>query len=243
MLISDGVALSSEHLDGFVQLKVDMPPLLLIDLLELGGAGLPPAPHASRFMAAWPECGRTDVVALMARLWLLKEVVRQPAVRLSDLLGGIDVGTNEVVLRVPSSGYALEQVQRQVDQAEFAYEAGVVDVSWAYFRLGHADIDSWMFVRSEPDGKVVSIQLQSRKQTLSPARVTDAQKMFWARGLQHVLLIVTDQRRPEQRSSWLRKLTPFHPRSDSVILITPAAHKQFYSGCRHLLTAALAERR
>jgi hypothetical protein len=66
--------------------------------------------------------------------------------------------------------------------------------------------------------------------------------MFEPPGLQHVLLVVTDGNEPELRNSWLHYLWPLGRRSAPVIVITPEQHRQFYGGCRNLLTAVLAQR-
>ncbi len=239
------IAISSVTIDEAVELELSMPPLLLVaadTFYEVASAGPLPVPLASE---AW-SASTADIAVLMARLWLLHTVVKQPTVRLSQLLGGIDVGTHEVVLRVPTSGFVLGHIRWQMERADFEIVARRVDTSWAYLGLRDAEIDSWLFLRSEPTGQVVFIQLQSMRQQHVQALSADhaepsARQMFWVRGLQHVLLVVTDQQKPVRRSSWMRLLSLSGPGHEPAILITPELHKQFYSGCRNLLLSALAE--
>ena len=245
--ISAGPAMSSVQLDEGVQLVLSMPPLLLVAadrLFEVSSTGTPPVLLASE---AWPACRTADIVVLMARLWLLNTVIKQPTIKLSQLLGGIDAGSHEVVLRVPTAGFALGHIEWQMNLAAFNVQVGHVDTSWAYIALESADIDSWLFLRSGPNGKVVSVQLQGKQQkhprTLSLAHEDQsASQMFWVRGLQHVLLVVTNQHKPERRTSWLRLLSLSGPRYDPAILVTPERHKVYYSGSKNLLLSALAER-
>ncbi len=250
MRTGDGFAASSEILDAYAELMVDMPALLLIAAdrsAEVGWAGRLPMRLASRVTGASPACGLTDAALLMTRLWLLNTIIRQPTVRLSQLLGGIDVGPHEVVLRVPSSGFTHHHISHQVDQAEFAAQTARVDMAWAYMGPTTADVSSWLYLRSESEGKLVSIQLQSREQmrlrSLSPASMEpNGRRMFWVRGLQHVLLVVTDHHKVKRQSSWLRLLTLAGPRYDPAIVITPELHRTFYGGCKYLVLSVLAER-
>jgi len=241
----EGIAMISSTLDESEELELSMPPLLLVaaDMFyEVGSAGALPMPLASE---AW-SASTADIAVLMARLWLLHTVFKQPTVRLSQLLGGVDVGTHEVVLRVPTSGLVLGHIRWQMERADFEIVARRVDTSWAYLRLKNADIDSWLFLRSEPTGQIVFIQLQRMRQQHARALSADhaeprARRMVWVRGLQHVLLVVTDQRKPVRRSSWMRLLSVSGPGHEPAILVTPELHKLFYSGCRNLLLSALAE--
>jgi hypothetical protein len=152
----------SEQLDEAQQFTVDMPLLLLItarqlintDCAAMPGTAVMPRPNTR------PGQEGTDIMMmLMMRLWLLNKVGEQLTVRLSELLGFIDVGAKEVILRVPSSGFTVEHVDKPPTRAQFAEQADSVDTTWAYSEPGESGVDSWMFLRSEPAGKVVSIQL------------------------------------------------------------------------------------
>ena len=240
--VGDSFAVSSEHLDETVQLIMDMPSLLLVDAHRpMNHSASPLAPQP---LDAWPDCGRADIVALMARLWLLNKVVKQPTVQLSGLLGGIDVGAHEVTLRVPNSGFELEHISWQVDAEELANEADNVDTTWAYHAPANAAAGSWLLLRSEADGAVVCIQLKSRRQTQPQTHLpVQAEHMLRGQDLRHVLVVVTNYDEPMQRQAFYsRLLFPFSFRSDPRVLITPGQHEQYFGACRYLLTSALAER-
>ena len=95
MRTGDGFTASSEVLGEAADLIVDMPPLLLVRWRLVRGRR-PSQIHKPCCLHhdPWrhdPKCRPTDTVALMARLWLLSLVMKQPTVRLSELLGGIEV--------------------------------------------------------------------------------------------------------------------------------------------------------
>jgi hypothetical protein len=244
---SGSAAKASAQPDEFEELIVDMPPILLIlahRLLVVDSAFMPIMPMTAAPGDSWEQRERTDLMTLVMRLWLLNRVMDQPAVLLSDLLGGMNVGANDVMLRVPSSGFMPEFIRDQLTRAEYAQQAQNMDAVWAFIGPGNWKVDSWMFLRTA-DGDVFSIQIQSKKRTqpqaLSASAVAnEAKKVFQARDVQHVLLFVTDQRKPKRKSSLLRFLSRRRAHDESVVVISEELHPQFYSGSMNLLKAALA---
>ena len=231
------------------QLLVDMPLLLLIYMRQHFDPHRTTVSDQPGLGAGHTSLGyaRAGVMMLMTRLWLLSKVMEQPTVLLSELLGFIDVNDNEMTLCVPGSGFMIGTVSGQMGRAEFSRKTASIDTVWAYVALSETcGMDGWMFLRREPEGKLVCIQLQSKKQTetqaVKPASEPGAGAVVKMHGLQHVLLVVTDRDEPEQRCGCLCSWSFRGPRSHPVIVRTPAEHNHFYGGCEHLLTAAMHRR-
>jgi len=251
----------SEQLDTVEQLVVDMPPLLLLlaaRLMEVDKEVIPQTPMMAGFRDSGDDRERTDLTTLMIRLWLLRTVFKQPTVQLSVLLGGgivnedgslpvggIDVGDFDVNLRVPKTGYSPTRLGYYPTGTEFAARARDSDICWAYIGPGNRGVDSWMFLRTEPDGNVFCIQIQSKKRsdlrTLSvSAVVSEAKKVFKTRGVKHILVFVTDHVQPQRPSALRRFWSRLKPAADSVVVIPKGLHDKFYGGTMNLLKTALA---
>ena len=98
-----------------------------------------------------------------------------------------------MMLRVPSSRFALELTEWQVDRADFVTVAEHLDNAWAFVGLGNADVDSWLFLqRAEAQGRVHSAAKQEADAVagwFACSCGAECEPDVWVRGLQRVWLL------------------------------------------------------
>ena len=151
---------------------VSIPPVLLVAAYRFMKAPknrLVWVPLLNHLTDDWRNRELTDVSILVAKLLFWHDVLLQPVVSLRELLGGIDVGVNEMSFCVPEGNFFVCDVSSQLTQlAELPSMVNNMDAQWAFRGPGNFGPDSWLLLRrvdATDSGlhPVVAIWIQSKK--------------------------------------------------------------------------------
>ena len=189
--------------------RISMPPVLLVAAYRFMAPvnnRLVWVPLLNQLTDEWRQRELTDVSILVAKLLFWQDILDQRLVLLSDLLGGINVGDHEMVLRVPEGHFSVCEISSH-DQltapAQLQKMINNMDVKWAFGGPGNLGPNSWLLLR-RGDGTrsescpIILLSIQSKKRTgdacMQPGELgVEAGKMLHIPGVDSLMVYVTDQ--------------------------------------------------
>ena len=154
---------------------VSMPPVLLVAAFRLMARinnRLAWVPLLEQLTDEWRQPELTGVSILVARLRFWHDVLHQPQVLLSDLLGGIDVGRHEKYLCVSDDHFSVCETSSHEDPmapAQLTNMVSNIATQWAFQGLGNPGPDAWLLLQCDSgtkqsdSGRIVLLSFLSKK--------------------------------------------------------------------------------
>ena len=227
-----------------------MPPVLLVAAYRFMApvnSRLVWVPLLNQLTDEWRQQELTDVSILVAKLLFWHDVLFQPVVSLSDLLGGINVGDLEMPLCVPEDHFSVCEVSSHEEltaPAQLQRMVNNMDVQWAFRGPGNLGPDSWLLLQRDDgngseSGGIVLLCIQSKKRKAEACMQSgklgeEARKMLHIQGVDSLVVYVTDQRRPIRAKKTAQFVVP-----GSMILVDRNSFPAYYSACVAMLKTAI----
>lgn len=189
----------------------------------------------------WQQREATDCSVLIAKLFLLKHVMGEHSVMLSELLGAIDLGLDDFQVAVPEDNFKLYHVDKQLKDGGFQLLMDRLAESsqWAFVGPKNYGPDSWLLLVEYETGRLRVLYLQSKARGKPEAfnkagLQAESAKRWHVSEPDSLMLYVTDQHAPKRRRTQLSI-----PRS--MVIVPPFDHEQYYSFCMSFIKASLAK--
>lgn len=226
---------------------ITTPPLLLVAALRLMAPSnnrLAWVPLLRQFTDEWRQPELTGVSILVARLRFWHDVLHQPQVLLSDLLGGIDVGGHEKYLCVPDGHFSVWETSSHEDPmvpAQLANMVSNIATQWAYQGPGNPGPNAWLLLQCDSgtkqsdSGRSVLLSFLSKKNEAEACiQVGKLQQqsgqILHIPGEYSLLVYATDQRRPLRSAAVAQSVDP-----ESTVSLDRKSLPAYYRACIALL--------
>lgn len=230
--------------DAALQL-IMMPPVLLVAALRLTAPAnnkLAWVPLLIQLTDEWRQLQLTGVSLLVAKLRFWHDILCQPQVLLSDLLGGIAVGGHEKHLCVPDDHFSVWKTSSCEDPMAPAQLSNMVSnmvSQWAFQGPGDAGLNGWLLLQcgagtqKSDSGRIALLCFLSNKDgaCIQVGKLQQESGHILHISGDHSLLVhVTDQRRPVRTANEAQSVDP-----TSVVLVDTESLPAYYRACIALL--------
>ena len=227
---------------------VSMPPVLLVAAFHLMACvnnRLTWVPLLKQLTDEWRQPELTGVSILVARLRFWHDVLHQPQVLLSDLLGGIAVGRHEKYLCVPDDHFSVCKTSSHEDPMAPAQLANMVSnmaTQWAFQGPGVPGPEAWLLLQCDSgtkqsdSGRIVLLRFLSKKNEAEACIQVgklqqESGQILHIPGDHNLLVYVTDQRRPLRAPTVAQSVDP-----RSRVSVDRKSLLAYYRACISLLT-------
>lgn len=193
---------------------ITVPPLLLVAALRLitpvNNSRLAWVPLLKQMTDEWRQPELTGVSILVAKHCFWHDVLHQPQVLLSDLLGGMDVGRHETYLCVPDGHFSVWETSSHEDPMASSQLANMVSniaTQWAFQGPGNPGPNAWLLLqcssgaKRSDSGLIILLSFLSKKNEAEACIQVgklqqESGQILHVPGDHNLLVYVTDQRRP-----------------------------------------------